>query len=299
MSVKFFLLDVFADLPFQGTQIPVVVLEQSIPDSTKVSIASEFKQTETVFVEKHNKDSPFSVFNNTQKTVFGSHTILAVSYIAHELGLSHDEGAFSALQIHEKSHVIDSYIDSKDESIGTIQYKRALSPTIDTYTPELSRIAHALNIEEKHLSYSKYKPLLVSIDHPILIVPVTKAEHVLEARLNSSEWSELLSDIYASEIFMFSPGSVSGSHDFHGRLINPKLAPDEFPPIGKVMPEFIAYLSAQNDTAEGTHTFTIDRGSLNSRISVIHAEFDKHQGKETQTRIGGNVIKMAEGTLFI
>ena len=64
------------------------------------------------------------------------------------------------------------------------------------------------------------------------------------------------------------------------------------------MPEFIAYLAEQGETAPGTHTLSVDRGSHETRKSILHAEFDKRPGKEVRCRIGGNVIKMGTGSLL-
>ncbi|ARU58843.1 phenazine biosynthesis-like protein [Oleiphilus messinensis] len=299
MPVTFSLLDVFADVPFQGTQIPVVETDDALSEDMRTAIAGEFRQTETVFVNRKDIEHPFSVYNHRGPVAFGAHTILAASFVAEKTGLTHDEGSFSVLRLQDEMQQIESFIDKTVQGADSIQYKCLLRPTLDAYTPELSRIAQALQVEEKHFTYSRYKPLLVSVDHPILIVPLTKPEHILAANLVKAQWASLLSDIYASEILLFSPGSISGMTDFHGRLINPYLAQDDYPPIGSAVPEFIAYLAQLPETAEGTHTFSIDRGSLNTRKSVIHAEFDKRKGKETQCRIGGRVIKVGEGRLLV
>jgi trans-2,3-dihydro-3-hydroxyanthranilate isomerase len=300
MALDYSLLDVFADAPFQGTQIPVVVLDGGdFTDKIKTAIASEFQQTETVFVEAKNTDCQVSVYNGKGRAFFGAHTILAASYVAYEMGLTKDEGAFSSFQLSQNDHTIDSFIDNKGESAGAIQFARMLSPTVDRYTPELARLAAALNLDEKHLSFSKYRPMVVSVDHPTLIVPVTRPEHVLSASINAERWADLMSEIYTSELFLFAPGSITGASDFHGRLLNPDLARDVFPPIGNMMPEFVAYLAEQAETAEGTHTLSIDRGSKNTRQSVLHAEFDKRSGRGVRCRIGGNVIKMGVGSLLV
>ncbi|WP_290538819.1 hypothetical protein [Alcanivorax sp.] len=70
------------------------------------------------------------------------------------------------------------------------------TPTIDRYTPEIPRLAAALNIDEKHISFSKYKPMVVSVDTPTLIIPVTKPEHVLAASLNAERWADLFGGVY-------------------------------------------------------------------------------------------------------
>ena len=299
MTLTYSLLDVFAESPFQGTQIPVVIAnDQTLSNQSKTSIAGEFHQTETVFIEAAKNEKEISVYNEKGQTLFGAHTILASSFAAHELGLTKDEGAFASFQLMQNQQIINSYIDKSDRAAGSIQFARTLSPTIDRYTPEIKYIAEALSLDEKHISYSKFRPMVVSVDRPILVVPFTKADHVLNARLNTSGWGNLQAEVYTEELFLFAPGTITGASEFHGRLFHPDLARDFYPPIGGVMPEFIAYLAEQGETAEGTHTFTIDRGSRETRKSVVHVEFDKRIGKETKCRIGGNVIKMGTGSLL-
>lgn len=298
MATQYFLLDVFADAPFQGTQIPVVVPDRALSSSEKLLIASEFQQSETVFLEASNADAPFSVYTDRKQTIFGAHTILAASYIAHETGLTEDQGAYTSFDIVQNKQTIKVFIDKAADGIGSIQFARTISPSFDRFTPSLSRIANALNIDEKHISFSKYRPMVVSVDNPTLIIPFTRAEHVQAAKLNADSWAELLSETYATELFLFAPKSHKDIEDFHGRIINPNVANNVFPPIGNVMPEFIAFLAEQKETAEGTHTFSIDRGSEQTRKSVLHVEFDKRAGKSTQCRIGGRVIKMAMGSLL-
>jgi trans-2,3-dihydro-3-hydroxyanthranilate isomerase len=299
MALAYSLLDVFADAPFQGIQIPVVQLNgHPLSDAHKQAIASEFPQTETVFIDTTDKAAPASVFNNKGPCQFGAHTILAASYMAYEKGLVKDEGSYTSFKLKQQNQSIDSFIDKTDNGPGAIQFSRTLSPTIDRYTPEVAQLAAALNTEERHISFSRYKPMVVSVDNPVLIIPFTRPEHVLAASLNPQRWAELAGHVYTSQIFLFSPGSVTGSSQFHGRLLNLELGRDVFPPIGSVMPEFISFLAEQDDMAAGTHTFSIDRGNQTTRKSILHVEFDKRPGREVRCRIGGHVIKMGVGELL-
>jgi trans-2,3-dihydro-3-hydroxyanthranilate isomerase len=299
MALSYSLLDVFADSPFQGVQIPVVVLNgQPFSDAHKQALASEFQQTETVFIDAADTARPATVFNSRGPCLFGAHTILAASYMAYEKGLVKDQGSYSTFALTQKNQVIESHIDKTANGPGSIQFSRTLNPSIDRYTPEIARLAAALNTEERHISFSKYKPMVVSVDHPVLIIPFTRPEHVMAASLNAERWADLAGHVYTPQLFLFSPGSITGQAQFHGRLLNPDLGRDVLPPIGSVMPEFIAYLAEQDDTAAGTHIFAIDRGSETTRKSILHAEFDKRPGREVRCRIGGHVIKMGVGELL-
>lgn len=295
MNVSYRVYDVFAESPFAGTQIPVVFANQEIDDGLKQKIVSEFSHTDTIFVNQADKVNPFSVFSEKGETVFGAHTTLAAAQTAHDLGLSHAKGSYYEFELQGNGSPVNTFVDSKAESDQMALYSRTFDFATDRYVPELSSIAEALSIDVKHLSYSRYSPRLVSVDNPVLVVPVTNPEHIIHAHLDIKRWSSLLSEIYANYILLVAPGSVSGKADFHGRLIHPNLKPNEYPPIGSVIPEFIAYLCSCDETSNGTHTVTVDRGGVDSRQSLIHAEFDYAGGNQAKCRIGGKVILMSKG----
>lgn len=300
MTLAYSLLDVFADAPFQGIQIPVVLLDgHPLADDQKRAIASEFPQTDTVFIDTAAR-SPASAYNSRGPCLFGAHTILAASYVAYERGLVEDCGDYTSFLLPQQAPQapIESFIDKAADGPGAIQFTRTLTPTLDRYTPELPRLAAALSTEERHIAFSKYKPMVISVDQPVLVIPFTRPEHVLAASLSPERWAALAGSVYTSQLFLFAPGSVTGTTQFHGRLLNLEAGQDRFPPIGSVMPEFIAYLAEQPDTAPGTHTFAIDRGGPDTRKSILHAEFDKRPGRELRCRIGGHVIKMGTGELL-
>ncbi|RLT93969.1 PhzF family phenazine biosynthesis protein [Ketobacter sp.] len=295
MNIHYRLYDVFAETPFAGTQIAVVTADATLDEPLKMQIASEFGYAETVFYDPTRGDKPFSVYNEQGKTTFGAHTTLAAAQRAFELGLGQPAQGYATYTLRDGDQSVDTYQDSNSADDRLTLYARHFDFTTDRFVPELSRIAEALNIDVKHLAYSRYKPRLVSVDSPVLVVPVTRPEHILGARLNTGLWSTLLAEIYAHAMLLVAPGSMDGGADFHGRLITPKQEAAACPPIGSVIPEFIAYLCCQENTASGTHIASIERGGHNSRRSLIQVEFDFRGGNQAKCRVGGKVILMAEG----
>lgn len=295
MNVPFRVYDVFAESPFAGSQIAVVLADTEINESLKLQIVSEFNHSDTVFLDKSNKSSPFSVYNDKGRAAFGAHTTLAAAKTAYDLGISQSAGDYFEYQLVDSGLSVNTFIDSNPAKDTMTLFSRRFEFTTDRYVPELSSIASALSVDVKHLSYSRYRPRLVSVDTSILVVPMTKPEHVIAARLDPNKWSSLLAELYANYIFLVAPGSVSGRADFHGRLVHPDFKPREYPPIGSVIPEFIAFLCSCEETLPGTHSVTIDRGDSDSRQSLIHAEFDYHGDNQANCRIGGKVVLMSEG----
>lgn len=295
MSFPYRIYDVFSESPFEGAQISVVISDDEIDEQMKLKLVSEFNHSDTVFVNQSDKQSPFSVYNENGKASFGAHTTLAAARTAHDLGISKSAKGYFEYDLLDGARLINTFIDSAPSEDGMTLYSRSFDFTIDRYVPELSDIAKALAVDVKHLSYSRYKPRLVNVDTSILVVPMTKPEHVVAARLDANLWPSLLSESYASYILLIAPGSVTGRADFHARLMHPNFKPNEFPPIGGVIPEFIAYLRTCEEASVGTHSVLIDRGGLDSRQSLIHAEFDYSSDNQAKCRIGGNVILMSQG----
>lgn len=296
MTISYRLYDVFADEPFAGTPIAVVMADVPLDDALKTRITAELGCSETVFVDPSNPASPFAVYNGQGKTSFGAHTTLAAAARAFELGYGKQAEGYSEYLLQDGGLSVNTFRDASGHGAGGLTlFARHFDFTTDRFVPELSDIARALNTEVKHLAYSRYKPRLVAVDTPVLVVPMTRPDHVVAARLDTGQWAPLLSEIYATAILLVAPGSVGGRAHFHGRLVTPHYEAAACPPIGSVIPEFIAYLCCCEGTAIGTHTTSIDRGHPAARQSLIHIEFDYRGGQQAKCRIGGNVVLMAEG----
>lgn len=295
MNLPFRVYDVFAESPFAGTQIPVVTAAPDMDEALKIQIASEFSHSDTVFFDRSNQDSPFSVYNEKARTSFGAHTTLAAAKAAHDFGISRITKNYFEYRLVDGEMQVDTFVDDDPQDPAMTLFSRSFEFTTDQYAPELSQLAEALNVDVKHLFYARYKPRMVSVDTPVLVVPMTRPEHVVAARIDPEQWSSLLAEVYASYILLIAPGSITGRADFHGRLIHPEFKVDAYPPIGSIVPEFIAYLCSCEDTPQGTNTVAIDRGGMDSRQSLIYSEFDYSGGNKTKCRIGGKVILMSEG----
>ena len=63
------------------------------------------------------------------------------------------------------------------------------------------------------------------------------------------------------------------------------------------MPAFTGYLCAHEHIKKGTHTFVIDRGTSQTRKSVLTVEMDKNENKENVIRVGGPAVMVTEGRI--
>jgi trans-2,3-dihydro-3-hydroxyanthranilate isomerase len=65
------------------------------------------------------------------------------------------------------------------------------------------------------------------------------------------------------------------------------------------MPSFTGYLACHEHIREGTYTFTIDRGTKQTRRSLLNIEMDKHAGRALTLRVEGQSVLISKNSLLI
>jgi trans-2,3-dihydro-3-hydroxyanthranilate isomerase len=167
---------------------------------------------------------------------------------------------------------------------------------VDRFAPSDEELAQFLGIKLSAFDHKKYSPRLVSCGFPYLVVPIWNYAAVRTARFNYAAWSQSIApQTAAQEIIIFSPKSPYADADFNVRLLGPRIALHEDPPVGSAMPAFCAYLCSFEHTRQGTHVFSVDRGDEHSRRSVISLEMDNKQEESLTVRIGGHAVLTATG----
>jgi len=77
--------------------------------------------------------------------------------------------------------------------------------------------------------------------------------------------------------------------------LGPNMAMHDDPPVGSAMPAFCSYLCSFEHTRKGTHTFAVERGTQNSRRSLIQLEMDNKGQEKLTVRIGGQAVLFGKG----
>jgi Predicted epimerase, PhzC/PhzF homolog len=135
---------------------------------------------------------------------------------------------------------------------------------------------------------------------PYLVVPVKSQQAVRKARFDIKAWSQSSAPAMAAQEYFYclSPKTNSADSNFHARLLGPNIGFNEDPPIGSAMPTFAGYLASHDHIREGTYSFAIDRGTTDTRRSLLHIEMDKHASRPVTLRVGGDSVLVSKCELF-
>lgn len=300
MSHTYYTLNVFTDTPFQGAQIAVFPEAENIEEALLPKIAQELNLSMTVFIHPADKDAfKIRAFSPRQEVEFAAPPILAAGHILAETGKVKLEAKHTPIVFQQNDQNITANITKTDDETYPVQFTLQSNPIIDRYTPSKQELAAILSLDEKDIDNSEYKTLLVSCGMPYLIIPVKSQEAVRKARFDAKEWGQSSAPSSAAqEILVFSTKTDSNDTNFHARILGPTIGLHEDPPIASSMPSFTGYLASHEHMRDGTYTFAIDRGTKETRRSLLHIEMDKRKGRALTLRVEGQSVLISKNTLL-
>ena len=303
MKYTYYITDVFTQRIFNGAQIAVFPQADGLNAETMALIARELNLSETVFIFHHLENDHrrrMRIFSPLAEVDFGGHPVIAAGYVLAHCGDIELTAPITPVVFEQNAGTIEVNISSEQGQPSFVQFSRSVKPLIDHFAPSDVELAQFLGIAQSELDHKKYSPRLVSCGFPYLVVPVWSYESVRKARFNDAAWSQSIApQTAAQEILLFAPKSPFPDADFNVRLLGPRIGIHDDPPVGSAMPAFCSYLCSFEHTQKGTHAFSVDRGQVNSRRSVISLEMDNKREEALTVRIGGHAVLVAEGAMDI
>ncbi|WP_150048216.1 MULTISPECIES: PhzF family phenazine biosynthesis protein [Methylomonas] len=303
MNYQYYIADVFTDRIFNGAQIAVFPAADGLDGDTMARIARELNLSETVFVSRLPDEANtwrMRIFSPFKEIDFAGHPVIATAYVLAESGELQLPKQLTHLVLRQNVGDIEANVTSRDGKPVFIQFSRSGDAIIDRFAPTDEELCQFLGLQISDLDHKKYSPRLVSCGMPYLIVPVWNYESVRKARFNYAAWSQSIApQTAAQEILLFAPKSPNPDADFNARLFGPNISLYDDPPVGSAMPAFCHYLCSFEHTQKGTHTFSVERGEIKTRRSLLQLEMDNKQQERLMVRIGGRAVIFADGWIHL
>ena len=303
MKYKYFIADVFTNKPFDGAQIAVFPNADGLNQQQMLMITRELNLSETVFAfspANGTNRRRIRIFSPHSEIDFAGHPIIATGHVLASIGDIKLEQKYTSLELEQNIGPIDVNIMGDDGKPVLIQFTMETKPVVDRFVPEDEQIAEVISLYENDIENKKFHPLMVYCDQSYLIVPIKTYSAVRIAKFNYAAWSQsMAASCMAKEILLFTTQTDMIQSNFHARLLGPDIGIHEDPPIGSAMPAFTGYLCAHDHIRQGTHTFVIDRGSIDKRKSVLNIEMDNREEETLMIRVGGPAVMVSEGIINV
>jgi trans-2,3-dihydro-3-hydroxyanthranilate isomerase len=301
MALRFHTLDVFTDRRFGGNPLAVVHDADGLDTAAMRAIARELNLSETVFVLKPQNPAHSArvrIFTPARELSFAGHPTVGTAALLAELRTPLTGG--------ERDAII-----ALEEAIGTVRVGVRLRPGQAPFAefdapklpekagtlPARDRLADALGLLPREVGFENHAGLRLSAGNTFAYVPVTSLEAMAKARVNGVHWAATFPESEVDGVYLYTRQCVHKGSAFHARMFAPQLGVPEDPATGAAAVGFAGVVREFDELPDGAHRRVIEQGHEMGRPSTIVLTLVVEGGKLETVRIGGNTVRVAEGTM--
>ena len=284
-----YLVDVFAEQPFAGNPLAVVVCLNPMPDRTMQQIAAEMNFSETTFVATRaaaDGGFPTRVFTPVREIAFTGHPLLGTAWVVrHNLRPGLDDRVCLNLGLGQVA--VDFEIDS--DGTGLCWF---CAPAITAGASlEPRQLAPALGLDEQDISTQT--PIQVfGAGTSAIIVPLVSRDALQRSHLDLDAFAALASAGYPPLVYLYCQQPRAPGNDIVARFFFEAGTVREDPATGNGAAFLGAYLRQYTGAGIQRQHLRIEQGHELQRPSLIHLQFDADA-----IRVGGSVIATVSGEL--
>lgn len=294
MTPRFYIVDVFADRPYTGNQLAVVVGGDNLSDETKQQFAAETNYSETTFVSSTPElDGGYRarIFTPAREIAFAGHPILGTAwavrhYVAPE--------AVGKVRLNLMVGQVPVTFESS-EADGEVAW--FLSPPV-TLGPTCARerIAAALGILPDDIE-TRAPVQQLTAGTSAMIVPLRGLEVLRRSRLDLAAFASLASEGFPPLVYLFCSETHQPGNDLCARFFFDAHGVREDPATGNGAAFLGAYILEHKFFPATDLSLRIEQGYEMRRPSLVRLRA-RVVGRTREVHVGGKVIPIVQGDLL-
>nr|WP_321456362.1 PhzF family phenazine biosynthesis protein [uncultured Cohaesibacter sp.] len=302
---RYFILDVFTKDVFAGNPLAVVLESDDLSDEQMQKIAREFNFSETVFVcspENKAHNASLRIFTPAYELPFAGHPTVGTAVL---LGLLRFPDVQSdqncVMLIEEKVGRIRAKVKLSSDGKGKAVFEAPqLSKSLGSVKlGSKDEIAAALGLHIKDIGFENHVPTAYSAGVPFAMVPIRNLEAMKRAHPVMPSWSTAFGAHEHNDAFLYTRETTCHNSDFHARMFAPGMGIVEDPATGSAAAAFAGVICQFDKPGQGNHRYSIEQGFEMDRPSIIELGLEVVEGRLSSETIGGHVVLVSEGKLYI
>lgn len=293
MRPRLFIVDVFAERPYAGNPLAVVI-GGDLSDETMQQVAAETNYSETTFVSPtHEPDGGYRVriFTPAREIAFAGHPILGTAWVVrHRLAPPHAGHVQLKLAVGPVPVAFES--TAADGEVAWF-----LAPPVaagPTCPPQ--RIAAALGLAPDDID-SRAPVQQFAAGTAAMIVPLRSLDALRRSRLNLAAYADLLREGFPPLTYLFCTETREPGNHLSARFFFEAHGVREDPATGNGAAFLGAYLLQHRFFAESELSLRIEQGHEVRRPSLVRLRARMIDGN-CEIHVGGKVIPTFSGDLL-
>lgn len=285
-SMKFYILDVFAENKYEGNQLAVCIPDGHIEQNDMQKIAKEINFSETTFIMsglQTNGGYDVKIFTPDSEIPFAGHPTIGTAFIIKEFIEKNKDTVIKLnLQVGQVPVVSD------ENYFWMTQNQPHFDSKIDVET-----IAKALSINLDDIN-SDYPAQIVSTGLPSIIVNLNTLDAVNRCKVNHQVYDEILEKVGTANLLVFTTETVNPENGLHARVFMFTSGHLEDPATGSANGNLAGYLLEHDFFNSNTINYTVEQGYSVGRQSLLKVKAHKTD-ENFLIQVGGRIFIVAEG----
>jgi len=295
-NLTFHIVDVFAEEKYAGNQLAVVRDGKRLSSSEMQKIAKEMHFSETSFILSDTKrQGGYDVrfFTPETELPFAGHPTLGTAYvILREIIKNPVTRIILNLKVGQIT-VTPTYNAQGQPDIVWMKQKQ---PTFGQ-TFKAETIAPVLNLNVADIE-AAFPIQEVSTGVADIIVPLKTLSAVKRARIDKDKYNQLIENIEAKSVFVFSPETYHRQNHLNARMFADYYGIPEDPATGSANGCLAAYLVKNQYFGQDQINVRVEQGYEVGRPSLLLLKAKQGKGEKIDVNVGGRVQPIAKGELL-
>lgn len=293
MKRRFYMVDVFAERPYAGNPLAVVVGAEDWTDERMQQFAAETNLSDTTFVmSAPEPDGGYRlrIFTPVREVAFGGHPILGTAWVLRKHVTAERSGAVRLnLAVGQVTVTFETSADGQD-----VAWFRA-PPIVLGATCAREEIAMALGVSPEDVD-ERAPVQHVSAGTSAMIVPLRSLESLRRSRLDLGAFGVLASQGFPPLLYLFCPETHDARNDVCARFFFEALGVREDPATGNGAAFLGAYLLEHQFFPTSDLSLRIEQGYEMRRPSLVMLRA-RVMGRSREVSVGGQIIPTVQGEL--
>jgi trans-2,3-dihydro-3-hydroxyanthranilate isomerase len=302
MPLTFQTLDVFTPRRYAGNPLAVVLDADPLSPEQMQAIAREFNLPETVFVLKPTNQAHSArirIFTPTAEVPFAGHPTIGTAALLADMRMGSLPGNHDALiALEEEIGVVRVGVRLRQGQAAFAEFDAPRLPEASGALASPEQIGAALGLTPGEIGFANHRPVRFSAGTSFAFVPVASRTAIARAQVRRPAWDTAFGGQGLVGVYLYTRECVHTAASFHARMFAPDMGIPEDPATGSAAVSFAGVIRAFDDLPDGTHRRIIEQGYEMGRPSEVSLALEVIQGRLHNVRIGGSVVRVAEGQLL-
>lgn len=294
MTPDFFIVDVFAEGPYTGNQLAVVVSPQTLPEEKMQLVAAETNFSETAFVTPvRTGDGGYRVriFTPAREIAFAGHPILGTAWVVRNRLAPEGPGPVR-LSLGVGSVPVTFETAADGQEIAWFAAPSVVSGPVCDREP----MAAALGISPDDID-TRGPVQKMTAGVSAMIVPLRGLDALRRSRLNLAAYASLAAQGFPPLTYLYCRETHHSRNDLCARFFFEAHGVREDPATGNGAAFLGAYLLQHGLHPETGFSLRIEQGYELGRPSLVMLRGRTVDGRR-EVDVGGRVIPVVEGRLL-